>query len=56
MKMYMEESDFKNIFGSQIAEGEISADWRTKYKGIIKQPPNVNQGLQQTATSKFAGV
>ena len=39
----MSESDFKNIFGSQIAEGQIGADWATKYKGLFTKPPPLNQ-------------
>ena len=41
----MEESDFKNIFGSQIAEGEIGADRATKYQSLFKQPPPLKLGL-----------
>lgn len=48
----MSESDFKNIFGSQIAEGEIGAHWATKYQSLFTQPPP----LHTTATSKYGGV
>lgn len=44
--------DFADIFGSQIAEGEISSDWATKYKGIFTPAPRAEDTLKNEAISK----
>lgn len=46
----MAEADFQNIFGSQIAEGEIGAEWRTKYKKLFKEPATQKQDVGSVAT------
>lgn len=45
-------ADFADIFGSQIAEGEISADWKTKYKGIFTPAPRAEDTMKYEAISK----
>jgi hypothetical protein len=35
--------EFSNIFGSQIAEGEISSDWATKYSKIFTPAPELKK-------------
>lgn len=35
-RQYMTQADFQAIFGSQIAEGQIGADWRTRYTKLFK--------------------
>lgn len=52
----MLKSDFREIFGSQIREGQIASDWETRYSGLFRQPPPVNVGVYANATSNYAGV
>lgn len=45
-------ADFADIFGSQIAEGEISSDWATKYKNIFTPAPGLRVESKYEAISK----
>lgn len=44
--------EFANIFGSQIAEGEISSDWATKYSKLFTPAPRAEEGMKYEAISK----